>query len=449
VALKPDNPLVGGTVLRRAAIQSPNYVPGVSGWAIFQDGTVEFNNGIFRGSLSAGIISGTPIGSSSITGSDFSQGTIETTVIRLDASGGQVLAYGSVLVTQTFNVSGNITFPAGVTSARVQLWGGARAGPDSIGTPPQPQPGQGGGEYAEETLAVHAATYAVTAGTAAAPLSSFPGDAKTIFAHGGATPVGLAGGKGGSGSLAAIHFPGGDGGNSTAGGVHGGGGGSSASPSAAGNNGAPGSAGGAGGAAPPGGFAGGNGGTSGNPGAAGTAPGGAPGGAGLGGAGTAGSAGRAIVTYQTSATALIAAIAGIAGTDAAGNAWGPGINGQIKAFQPGVTPTVAETWHTLGTLAGYTVTIGRYRLTPDNELELDIKCAGGGAQAQTVSFSVTLPAAYRPVTQHDTLPMGTTKAIAAGDIWPRILVTTAGVVTVNATPNSATTIACCVRIPLD
>lgn len=37
------NPLVGGTVLRRPSIQSPNYVPGVSGWTINQDGTAEFN----------------------------------------------------------------------------------------------------------------------------------------------------------------------------------------------------------------------------------------------------------------------------------------------------------------------------------------------------------------------------------------------------------------------
>lgn len=110
---------------------------------------------------------------------------------------------------------------------------------------------------------------------------------------------------------------------------------------------------------------------------------------------------------------------------------------------------LTDTWQSLGTLAGYTVNIGRFRLTTDNCVELDIKATGGGAQAQTVSFSVTLPAAYRPATQHDTLPMGTTKAIAAGDIWPRLLVTTAGVVTVNATPNSATTIACCQKVPLD
>ena len=53
VALKPENPVVGGTVLRRAAIQSPNFVTGVSGWTINQDGSAEFNNltlrGVFKG----------------------------------------------------------------------------------------------------------------------------------------------------------------------------------------------------------------------------------------------------------------------------------------------------------------------------------------------------------------------------------------------------------------
>jgi hypothetical protein len=53
VALKPENPVVGGEVLRRAAIQSPNFVTGISGWTINQDGSAEFNNltirGVFKG----------------------------------------------------------------------------------------------------------------------------------------------------------------------------------------------------------------------------------------------------------------------------------------------------------------------------------------------------------------------------------------------------------------
>jgi hypothetical protein len=109
----------------------------------------------------------------------------------------------------------------------------------------------------------------------------------------------------------------------------------------------------------------------------------------------------------------------------------------------------AETWHTLGALgAHYTVTLGRYKLTPEGELELDINVVGDGLQATSVSFANNLPAAYRPATQHDTLPMGTTRQVTAGDIWPRLTVTAAGAVTV-INQGTANTFACCVRIPLD
>lgn len=52
------NPLVGGVTLIRAAIQSNPYVTGVSGWSINRDGSAEFNNGVFRGSLGVGTAPG-------------------------------------------------------------------------------------------------------------------------------------------------------------------------------------------------------------------------------------------------------------------------------------------------------------------------------------------------------------------------------------------------------
>lgn len=48
--------LAAGVVLVRPALQSPDYVAGTSGWAIFQDGSAEFNDGTFRGTTT---ISGT------------------------------------------------------------------------------------------------------------------------------------------------------------------------------------------------------------------------------------------------------------------------------------------------------------------------------------------------------------------------------------------------------
>lgn len=45
------DPLTADTVLVRGAIQSPNYIPGVSGWIVRQDGSAEFADLIARGTL--------------------------------------------------------------------------------------------------------------------------------------------------------------------------------------------------------------------------------------------------------------------------------------------------------------------------------------------------------------------------------------------------------------
>lgn len=53
--MKPqDDAITGGTVLRIAAVQSPNFAAGVSGWIVRQDGSAEFNTGTFRGSIEVG-----------------------------------------------------------------------------------------------------------------------------------------------------------------------------------------------------------------------------------------------------------------------------------------------------------------------------------------------------------------------------------------------------------
>lgn len=63
MAMIPENPVVGGTVLRRAAIRSPNFVTTVSGWTINQDGSAEFNNITIRNGQ---VISGTQLYYSSL-----------------------------------------------------------------------------------------------------------------------------------------------------------------------------------------------------------------------------------------------------------------------------------------------------------------------------------------------------------------------------------------------
>jgi hypothetical protein len=59
-----SNPLVGGSGgLVYPSIHSPGFIPGSVGWSINKDGTAEFNNGIFRGDITNGGIftyNGTP-----------------------------------------------------------------------------------------------------------------------------------------------------------------------------------------------------------------------------------------------------------------------------------------------------------------------------------------------------------------------------------------------------
>lgn len=56
-----SDPILDGTgnLTTRAQEQSPNYQTGVSGWIIRQDGTVEFNSGTFRGTVTASTFLGT------------------------------------------------------------------------------------------------------------------------------------------------------------------------------------------------------------------------------------------------------------------------------------------------------------------------------------------------------------------------------------------------------
>lgn len=56
-----DDPLVAGATLVRLAIQSADYVPGVSGWRIARNGDVEFNSGNFRGDVVVTAADGTRV----------------------------------------------------------------------------------------------------------------------------------------------------------------------------------------------------------------------------------------------------------------------------------------------------------------------------------------------------------------------------------------------------
>jgi hypothetical protein len=312
------------------------------------DGSVSMTGELLSGSVNTGNISASSIGSSTILSS-----LIQNCDIVVDPDGGTLLIYalsGQTTTTVTSAGTGTFTVPSGITSLKVECWGGGGAGGGAaVG-------GYGGaagagGEYAcEPNLAVTPAavlSYQVGAGgtgsvgsanvTTGATDTNFNSGA--VVAHAGSSQVFGPGFSypGGSGSTNAIHFNGGSG--RPAGGTFGtagGGGGGSACPVRSGNPGglASGSTGGLGATAVTGGGGGGKGGNNGGTGQNGTnatAPGGGGGGAGAGSAtktGGNGAAGQLKITYAGTRV-LIASIAGVAGTDIYGNTYPVGVRTNV------------------------------------------------------------------------------------------------------------------------
>ena len=94
--MMPGNPVVGGTVLRRAAIQSPNFVSGSAGWTVNADGTAQFSDLVIYAAggvnleVTAGGVLITPAGLSPTTG--------DPGVVNADAPGDLLVTSGAVNV---------------------------------------------------------------------------------------------------------------------------------------------------------------------------------------------------------------------------------------------------------------------------------------------------------------------------------------------------------------
>jgi len=390
-----NNPIIGGGgTLVYPSIHSPDYVMGVSGWTINKDGTVEFNNGIFRGQLTAGSITSGSIGDSTIIDSDINNSTIESTVFTMDANGGGVFIYSSTQTKQTLTGAGNFNVPATVGQLKAEVWGKGQDGKTSPGGP-LISGGNGGrgGEYAcEPNLVV------TPGGTCAfvqngANFNTFQGASVLVKAfNGNNAPA----------SPNTIHFPGGQGGAGI-GSATGGGGGGSGGQSSAGNNGATGFAGGTGGAAVLAGGKGGNGGPSGGVGSDGATPGGGGGGGGTGShAGGNGVVGKVQVTYLTNQI-LIGYLSPVTGTNPDGSQFDAGIGGTLTAMDPAASPPKPEVWHPMTPLNNSWVNSGgaeitaQYRLvgSPARNIQVKGRITNSAVSGTSVFFS--MPLAYRPV----------------------------------------------------
>ena len=119
-----SNPIVGGEVLVIPSIKSPNYVAGSSGWRIARDGSVEFNNGTFRGSVEIG----NPAGAHSILANSATGDAVDVynsankLVFSID-SAGDATSFDPTLGVQSSLQGGYIFLKntAGTFTSQVQL----------------------------------------------------------------------------------------------------------------------------------------------------------------------------------------------------------------------------------------------------------------------------------------------------------------------------------------
>jgi hypothetical protein len=90
-----DEPVTAGTVLIREAIQSQDYVQGSQGWKIPANGDVEFNNGTFRGTVTASQIVGSVFASSQTDPSIWLNEDAANSLRVYDGDGDKVVEIGA------------------------------------------------------------------------------------------------------------------------------------------------------------------------------------------------------------------------------------------------------------------------------------------------------------------------------------------------------------------
>lgn len=172
--MQPNDPIVGGTVLRRPAIASPNFVSGSTGWSIDANGSAEFNGLVIHGSIVIGT------GTNNVIILDFNN----RAMFVYDASGHLV---ESVAASAGVDGLGNI-YQAGFTSyvpGNVAKFSNLLGGNMSIGTGTIIETDNQGPGANQPDLAVSSGTAGLTqavlelfgsdSGNTAAPLARFRG----------------------------------------------------------------------------------------------------------------------------------------------------------------------------------------------------------------------------------------------------------------------------------
>lgn len=156
-----------------------------------------------------------------------------------------------------------------------------------------------------------------------------------------------------------------------------------------------------------------------------------------------GSDGKVRITYQTTSN-VVAAMQPVATTDGSGNQVAAGFTGPTTAVQPGSSPSLPETWHSVGAggqpafqngwanLGGGQVTL-QFRMTSLNCVHI---LGVVSAAAMTAVTIFTLPAGYVPTSQVEA-PVGPHAATGAGQGLFLSVATSGNVSISNATTASA------------
>ena len=117
-----SNPLIssGGQLIRKS-IQSPNYVPGVSGWAIKQDGSAEFQNVTLpaSGSVSIGSLTSGTLNAAATLGSGSVQASNAGGSVTLDAAGLRLYKGVGTNTVKLDATTGNATFTGTVSGSSI------------------------------------------------------------------------------------------------------------------------------------------------------------------------------------------------------------------------------------------------------------------------------------------------------------------------------------------
>lgn len=106
-----------------SVVRSANFATGASGWVIRGDGTVEFNSGVFRGTLGAGIVTAASLETNLVLSDKIIAGTAGG--VRMEMTGGTganagLIAY-SAASTKSLQINTNGTFTAFNTSGQRTL----------------------------------------------------------------------------------------------------------------------------------------------------------------------------------------------------------------------------------------------------------------------------------------------------------------------------------------